>query len=237
MLEGPQGPHLLKKGQTYRFLYKINLNQAINSLVIVQLKRTALLPAKDPKTPDVQLKRFGMTFACYRSQKGTASLNAWPPDVQNRTLYQSIKFQNYDQFHRYGFTAADDDKMLRRVNQFHVLYFNGRTCVSTLESSRLPQFLIEDRQNIPWRIEGIFRRLTGWVGNVTATAAEKAQKYDRLKILVSSYSNLPDAPGCFSFPARAGNANSSNLEILISDVEQQAQTPFDLSESWSFDLQ
>ncbi len=233
---------LLERKRRYTFLYKtdpMGPMGATNSLVIARIKLVAAAPLHNVKPPDVEIKRYGFHFACVADvYKGDESLAAWPSDPPHakRQVFQRIPFDKFDHFHRYGFTTGDTDKELRQNTHFHVVYYNGKSCVSTLSRSRIRQFLLEDRDNVPWFIVSVANRLGGFF-DVTRAEAQQAEKYEKLRVIVTNYQRKPNQSGCFEFTTRAGTAESKTLEISVGDVEKQVQSyPFDISKTWSFDL-
>ncbi len=219
------------RGASYRLLFKTGIGDQRNSLVVVQLKRTNVAPEGELKAPAVKLRRAGFDFACVKSRRDT-TLADWPINSE----VQEIPYEKYDHFHRYGVTTDPENKALSRINGFHVLYNNGKTCVSTLDSVRARQFLLEDRDNVPNFFGAIFSQVTGFL-DATPASAQQATKYDEFRVFVSNYQRKQDEAGCFSFPLQAGTTTSAKIEINLRDLEEQSQSyPIDRSRTWILKL-
>jgi hypothetical protein len=225
----------LLKGQRYNFAYKTPQGGLPNSVVVVQIKQLDVTPRTSIEPSPVRLRRYGIDFACFRSQRGDASLPQWPPEgVRGRDL-PAIPYAQFDEFHRQGFTSADEDRFLRE--NLHFRYFNGQTCVSTLDPIRRAQFLMHDPQHFATKIDTLFISLGMSPTKANAQEFETIRKYERLKILVSNYRRGTNPQGCVAFSSKAGRPESSRLDVVVRDIERQVQAyPFDQSRNWSFEL-
>jgi hypothetical protein len=233
LLSADGSTHQLEKGKRYNFIFKVPQGGMPNSLVVVQVKQVDLIPKRVAEGSPVRMQRYRIEFACYRRHRDATSPQ-WPPEgVPGRNL-PSISYSAYDEFHRNGFTNADDDRLL--TTKFHVRYFNGQTCVSTLDPVRRAQFLMHDTNNFAGRTESFLVKLGAY--SLPANAGDDAAKqYERLKVVLSNYRRASDTQGCFGFSTKAGRSESLRLDVVVRDIERQVQAyPFDLSKSWSFGL-
>jgi hypothetical protein len=132
-----------------------------------------------------------------------------------------------------GSTSPDAAGFLH--DNFHTNYFDGKSCVSTLEPTRRAQFLLFDRRNVPDRTTAFISRLGAAPEAVHADPIY--QKYERFKVLLTNYQKAAQGSGCFSFSARTV---SSELEVSLSDLEEKVRygTIFDLYllKTWDFEL-
>lgn len=235
LLQGVDGQrHKLKKAQSYNFLFKTLPGGMRNSLVVIQVKQMDVQMRNQPS--DVRLQRYALNFGCFRRQTNVP-LPQWPPeDVHN---LPSVPYDSYDEFHRNGFTSSDED---RRLRAFHVRYFNGSTCVSTLEPVRRAQFLIHDPQHYAGRTGTFFAHLGVYTTPANAQELDAVRKYEKLKIIVSNYSRPDLREGCFAFSTRAGGPKSTRLDLVVRDIERQVQAvqqdwSNDTTHTWSFELE
>jgi hypothetical protein len=230
----------LRHGRKYHFIYKVSPPVAQNSLVVIHIKRLDN-PARDSSSPvRVLMRRKSINFGCHGFYKHVR-IPSWPPKNISDERLPSVAYENYDQFHRLGYTSGDEDYLLRE--KFHVRYDNGSGCVSTLDTARRWQFLFEDRTNVFGRIAAFFARLGIYTPTANAAALDQIKKFEKLKVLVANYASLkgPDGkvtPACFGFSVYTGGTKTVRLDISVSDIESVAPFfPFDAAKAWSFDVQ
>jgi len=230
--------HQLKKGQLYNFIYKTPSTGGMpNSLVVVQVKQLDATPRTTVAPSPVRIRRYAMDFACYRGQHNVSLPELPPATVRGRDLHP-IDYDKYDQFHRNGFTSSEEDQFFH--NNVHLRYFNGQTCVSTLDPERRAQFLFHDPKHFASRVERIFISLGATPPAANAGELEGVRRYERLKVLISNYRRGSNPQGCAAFSTRAGGENSTQIDIVVRDIEQQVQAGFplyDASRNWSFLLE
>ncbi len=225
----------LKKGEHYNFIYKTPSGGLPNSLVIVQVKQLDSTPRTTVAPSPVRMRRYGLGFVCYRQQRD-ASRPEWPPATVRGSDLPEIAYDKYDQFHRDGFTSSEEDRFFH--NNIHLSYFNGQTCVSTLDPVRRSQFLFHDHKNFAGRFDQFLISLGAGATKANAEELDTVRKYERLKVLVSNYRRGANPQGCAAFSTRAGGANSTRLDVVVRDIEQQVLAhPYDTSRNWSFLLE
>jgi len=227
----------LKKAQYYNFIYKTpSSGGRPNSLVVVQVKQLDATP-RTTAAP-VRMRRYALDFACYRGRPDNVSRPEWPPATVRGSELREIDYDKYDQFHRVGFTSSEEDRFFQK--NVHLSYYNGQTCVSTLDPERRAQFLIHDHKNYASRFERFLISVGGTPNKANAGELETVRKYERLKVLISNYRRGSNPQGCAAFSTRAGGSNSTRLDVVVRDIEQQVQAGFpgfDTSRSWSFLLE
>jgi hypothetical protein len=229
--------HQLKKGQLYNFIYKTPPGGLPNSLVVVQVKQLDATPRTTLAPSPVRIRRYALDFACYRGRHDV-SLPQLPSDAVRGRDLPAIDYDKYDEFHRDGFTSSTEDRYFH--NNVHLSYFNGQSCVSTLDPARRAQFLIHDHKNFAGRLERIFISLGAPPNKANAADLETVRKYERLKVLISNYRRGSNPQGCAAFSTKAGGSNSVQLDVVVRDIEQQVQAGFplyDTSRNWSFLLE
>jgi hypothetical protein len=222
----------LSRGRRYQFLYKPLNPVASNSLVVVQVKRRETQSGSEKPAP-VELRKDAIRFACVGRNR-SASVEGWPPEGVAGRAAPNIGYASYDRFHRYGFTNADDMTLLRK---FHVRYFNGQTCVSTLDPVRRTQFLFHDHLNYPSRPLAFVARLGFYVSEANAQELDAIKRYERLRVILTNYQRAASAQGCFEFSVRTGPA-TAGIDLVLRDLESQASRlpTFDTTARWSFDV-
>ena len=232
----------LEPGNRYNFIFKTAESLPRNSMVVVQTKRLNNPSRVETKPVDVQIRRNALNFSC--GPFGTNVYeSAWPPDDAKGNQVPSVSFYKYDQFHRYGYTAKEERSRL--WSKFHVVYFNGSTCVSTLDAARRSQFLLYDRTNIPSKFVAFLERISVVSPSAAIAAGQNEMaKYEKIKVLLTNYqivnqdSGRNPVAGCFGFSASSGTTKTSQLEISVSDLELNA--PYwpllDLTKTWTFDV-
>jgi hypothetical protein len=238
-LQGADGAvRPLKKGQYYNFIYKTPSSGGTpNSLVVVQIKQLDATARATVAPSPVRMRRYALDFACYRGRQDV-SLPDLPPATVRGGELREIDYNKYDQFHRDGFTSSEEDRFFQ--NNLHLRYFNGRTCVSTLDPARRAQFLLHDHKQFSGRFEQFFISVGLTANKANAGELETVRKYARLKVLVSNYRRGSQPQGCAAFSTKAGGSNSIRLDVVVRDIEQQVQAGFpgyDTSRSWSFLLE
>ncbi|HWV40408.1 hypothetical protein [Pseudorhodoplanes sp.] len=221
----------LSRGRRYQFLYKPQNPVASNSLVVVQVKRLETSSGSEKPVP-VELRRDAVRFACVGRNR-SASVEAWPPEGVSGHAAPKIGYTSYDRFHRYGFTNADDMTLLRK---FHVRYFNGQSCVSTLDPVRRTQFLFHDHMNYPSRPFAFAARLGLYVNEANAQQLDAIKRYERLRVILTNYQQAASSQGCFEFSVRTGPA-TAGIDLGLRDLERASRVPtFDTTARWSFDV-
>jgi hypothetical protein len=234
MVARGQPPVQLQRNRTYRFLYKTPDDEIVNSLVVIQLMQIGSTPRKVDKPVDVQLAREALNFAC-RAFRQNIYRASWPADVDEDTRLPTVDYDKYDQFHREGYTSLAEAGFMTR--DFHTQYFDGDTCVSTLDPPRRSQFLLFARRNVETRVSSFFNRFGAKPDEAIAAPEERPQQYERLKVLLSNYQKQPHKSGCFSFNARG---TGSQLQVSFSDLEDKVRHAtfwdFDRMATWTFDL-
>lgn len=225
----------LLKGLKYDFVYKTLPSGLPNSVVVIQVKQIDAPVKTSLAASPVGMRRYGIDFACFRGKRGDAVLPQWPPEVVRGRDLRLMPFEKFDEFHRQGSTSADEDDFMR--SNLHFRYFNGQACVSTLDPIRRAQFLMNDPKDFAGKIQSFFISLGMSPVKPNEDSVAQVKKYDRLKILVSNYRRGMSPQGCVQFSSKAGRPESTRLDVVLRDIEQQVQTfPIDTSQSWSFEL-
>lgn len=213
----------LKRNKKYHLIYRTTASGIANSIIVVQFKyitgKTKIIQNNSHKT-DIYLERQDIKFACIGKNKGVNNGKFPVEDIVEDKDLPSVAYGKFDRFHRGYNTTRDDEKML--MYNFHTWYLSGKdknSCVASFWPGRREQFLFADRD----KALGLFSSFIAlWSANTTAIAGvEEVSRFDRLKVLISSYSKEPTKHGCISFPV---DSSTESVEISLSDVELNLQS-------------
>jgi hypothetical protein len=215
--------NVLERGARYEFMYLIGNTIIEKSAVIVSVRYEDVVKTSRLR---VGLTRDAIAFACRLSPSiipwslfTEVAKERFPDDPAGIGRREDVDYENYDQYHRLGFSQRPDQDTL---DQFHVLYSNGTSCVFTADGRRGRYFLLADRERVAG---GLGRLLTRFGGDVASASAseesERVRMSSRIEVTLGNYAKDRQQRACFSFSV---STDHDAAEIELVDLEFHVQT-------------
>jgi len=189
--------HSINRG-SYRVYYiPQNDNGKRNGLVLGQY----IYPEMSLNNDALYVKRDVITFSCksYRSNQ-THTIRT--------EVEKIVSYKRYDRYHRYGSPIEGEDYEFF-INELHVKYDDGFSCVASGEGERRERFLFDRRDKLPTIFRTIANRLSGKDEGGSALAGEEPKR----EVFVRPIQFDQQGRGCVSFNLNGSVKDEIKLQI------------------------
>lgn len=182
----------------YRVYYIPQNDNGMRSGLVVGQYVYPKMPLNNDK---LHVKRDKITFAC----KSPRSRQVHTIRTEAEKV---VSYKKYDRYHRFGSPIEGEDYEFF-INELHVKYDNGFSCVASGEGARRERFLFDRRDDLPTILRIIANRISGRDAAGSALAGEDPKR----EVFVRPIEFDQKGRGCVSFNLDGSAAEEIKLQI------------------------